>query len=160
MEEVCRRPVRQLSGLCRALRPGWPVGVPHPPAETQAPLSGTLSEGSLTRPPSWAQRGSLTRSAQLGDPQSPSERSLLLPFWPLSLLMPTSPSFRAAAWNHSSPHYTSAGCSFIPGAPLTAQGGAWLLHWLKGKRAGGVLARETVGSTGGVPLRSQDGSAN
>lgn len=90
---------------------------------SRGPASTSRNPGSPLRDP-WSE-GSLTRSAQLGPhPQSPSERSLLLPFWPLSLLMPTSsPSFRAAAWNHSSPHYTSAGCSFIPGAPLTAQGG-------------------------------------
>lgn len=90
---------------------------------SRGPASTSRNPGSPLRDP-WSE-GSLTRSAQLGPhPQSPSERSLLLPFWPLSLLMPTSsPSFRAAAWNHSSPHYTSAGCSFIPGALLTAQGG-------------------------------------
>lgn len=148
------RPLAQLLASCWALRPGWPVEVPHPPAETQAPLSGTPGARVHSHAlPSWAQRGFTTRSAQLGDPQSPRRdpSSCLSGHCPRSCLPP--PILQGCSLDHSSPHYTSAGCSFIPGAPLTAQGGGLApALGLKEKELGGVLAYETVGSTGGVPL--------
>ena len=151
MEEVCRTPVRQLLASCRALKPGWPVGVPPPPVETQAPFSGTPGA-----------RGSLTRSAQLGPhPQSPSETP--------------PPAFLATVPAHAYLLPILQGCSLESLQPLLHKCWMFIHSWgsfdstgwgpgpcngLKGKGQGDVLAHAIVGSTGQVPLRSQDGSAN
>lgn len=84
VKEVCWRPVRQLLASCRALRPGWPVGVPPPSAETQAPLSGTPGARVHSHAlPSWAH----IHSHPLRDPYS-----YLSGHYPCSCLLPPHPS--------------------------------------------------------------------
>lgn len=127
---------------------------------SRGPASTSRNPGSPLRDP-WSE-GSLTRSAQLGPhPQSPSEtpppaflatvpaHAYLLPILQVCSLESLQPLLHKCwMFIHSWGSFDSTGWG--PGP----------CNGLKGKGQGDVLAHAIVGSTGQVPLRSQDGSAN
>ena len=130
-------PVKQLLASCRALRPGWPVRVPPPSAEAQAPLAGIPEARAHPHSlPSWA----LASTVTLSDP-------LLWPFWPLSLLMPPLPP------SGLTPGITPALAAQVLGVHSwgSSDGTAWGpgLPWLKGESGECVGSCNCRGCRGG-----------